>query len=161
MFYSTQSPAPPRGNLLNSGGHFDDNEFGVNWHTVEFVASFGVGGEAVTAFIREPSSAVWHASLNHSAMVLEGRTYSICFDARAAGEREIITYVDTDKFSFTNISEGVFVSQLTEEYQSFHYVFTAEATDPRARLSFDMAQSALNVTLDNIGLYEGSECGVP
>ena len=67
----------------------------------------------------------------------------------------------SDKPDFDNISEGVFPSRLTTTNQSFHYVFTAEATDPRSRLSFDMAQSDLDVTLDNIGLFEGTECGVP
>ncbi len=161
MFYSTQSPAPHQGNLLNTGGHFDGNVFGVNWHTVDIVATFSVRNEEMNVAISAASPEAWHASLNHSLMVLEGQTYSICFDAKAEGPREIITYVDTDKPEFRQISEGAYTAQLTDEFASFHFVFTAEETDPRARLTFDMAQSELDVTLDDIGLYEGAECGTP
>jgi YVTN family beta-propeller protein len=161
MFYSTQGPTETGINLLNTGGNFDDNVFGVNWHTVEFVASFEVSGGELQATIHETSPDVWRGSVNHSAMVVEGQQYSICFDAKAEGDRDIVTYVDSDKPTYNNISEGFYISSLTSVYQSFHYTFTAEASDPRARLSFDMAQSDLDVTLDNIGLYAGAECGAP
>ena len=60
-----------------------------------------------------------------------------------------------------NLSGGQFSSDLTTEWQDFEHTFTVDQTDITARVAFDLAQHRATVDLDNIGFYEGTECGNP
>ena len=162
MFYVEQLAAPPRtGNLIESGGTFSDG-FDEHWNTVELVSdSISVVGGEVLVAVREQSSDPWRAQLSHSVMVQQGQQYTICYDARAEGPRVMTAYVDTNLDEYGNLSGGQFRADLTASSQTFSHTFMAFATDLRARVAFDFAQSALDVRIDNIGLYEGDSCGSP
>ena len=165
MFFSEQTPLPPRpGNLLASGGAFTPGEeqFDAHWNTVEIAtnAISEVGGE-VRIDLKSAAIFPWHAQISHPAMVVAGQQYTLCYDARAQGPRFITAYMDSNLDEWRNISGGQHRAQLTAAYRRFSHTFTVAETDLFARVAFDFAQSLLDVQLDNIGLYEGSQCGVP
>ena len=174
MFFSEQSPLPPRrGNLIASGGTFSDGRgfddltarrVGQpnNWNTVEIATnSIEVRNRAVHVSVREASSNPWHAQISHAATVIGGQQYTLCYQARTQGARVMTAYMDSNMDGWRNISGGQFRANLGRAYRSFRHTFTVRETDLFARVAFDFAQSALDVWLDNIGLYEGSSCGTP
>ncbi|MYF10140.1 MAG: beta-propeller fold lactonase family protein [Gammaproteobacteria bacterium] len=165
MFFSNQAPLPPRpGNLLASGGAFTPGagQFDKHWNTVELAtnAISEIGGE-VRIDLKSAAVFPWHAQISHAAMVIAGQQYTLCYDARAAGPRFITAYMDSNLDEWRNISGGQHRAHLTTTRQRFSHTFTVAQTDLFARVAFDLAQSPLDVQLDNIGLYEGSTCGVP
>jgi len=162
MFFVEQRPSLEReGNLIESGGTFD-NGFDSHWNTVELVSdTFSVVAGEVFVSVRERSTDPWRAQLSHSVMVKQGQEYTLCYDARAEGPRFITAYVDSNLDDYRNLSGGQFRSNLSSNKQSFTYTFSASETDLRARVAFDFAQSSLDVRIDNIGLYEGENCGSP
>ena len=165
LFFSERSaPAPRPGNLIASGGSFDpgEDQFDNNWNTVEMATNFisEWGGE-VRVDLKHSSFQPWHAQINHAVMVAGGQQYTLCYDAKAHGPRFITAYLDSNLDRWRNISGGQHRAYLSTAYQRFSHTFTVAETDLFARVAFDFAQSALNVQIDNIGLYEGAECGTP
>lgn len=165
MFFSDQTPLPPRpGNLIASGGAFTPGaeQFDKHWNTVEIATNSitEVGGE-VRIDMRSSAVFPWHAQISHAAMVIAGQQYTLCYDARAAGPRFITAYMDSNLDEWRNISGGQHRAHLTTARRRFNHTFTVAETDLFARVAFDLAQSPLDVQLDNIGLYEGSACGMP
>ena len=165
MIWSEQNPLPARpGNLITSGGAFPvgEDQFDENWNTVEFVTDSinEIGGE-VRIDLREAGDFPWFAQISHAILVVGGQEYTLCFDAKANAPRQITAYTDTNMDSWENTSGGQFRADLTTEYQTFQHTFTIEQTDLHGRVAFDFAQSAIDVQMDNIGVYEGSECGNP
>ena len=165
MFFSDQAPLPPRpGNLITSGGAFTPGaeQFDKHWNAVEIATNSitEVGGE-VRIDMRSSAVFPWHAQISHSAKVIAGRQYTLCYDARAAGPRFITAYMDSNLDEWRNISGGQHRAHLTTARRRFNHTFTVAETNLFARIAFDLAQSPLDVQLDNIGLYEGGTCGVP
>ena len=178
MFFNETAPQPPRpGNLVYSGGNFAwrhwDNHLGPlwrgeprsHWNTVEHqgnTVDVPDRGSAVRVNVQTVNPGQpWRAQLSHTVLVTRGQEYTLCYDARAAGERFITAYMDTNLAQWRNISGGQFRANLTTQWQSFQHTFTVNVTDLTARVAFDFAQSAHRVDIDNVGLYEGAECGVP
>ncbi|HMW71048.1 MAG TPA: cytochrome c, partial [Cellvibrionaceae bacterium] len=54
---------------------------------------------------------------------------------------------------------GSQTAALTSDYQTIKYTFAATSTDDTARLAFNMGKSDVDVYLDNIGVFEGNNCG--
>ncbi len=165
MFFSEQSALPARpGNLIAGGGSFTpgEDQFEDHWNTVEMVTNsiHEIGGE-VRIDLKSGSLFPWHAQISHPVMVVAGQQYSLCYDARAQGPRFITAYLDSNLDEWRNISGGQHRAHLSTTYQSFHHTFTVAETDLFARVAFDFAQSLPDVQMDNIGVYEGSECGMP
>ena len=164
MFFSEQSLLPPRrGNLVSSGGAFTRGSLNdTNWNTVEMATQLieQRGGE-VHVSVRETGARPWHAQLSHAVMVTRGQQYTICYDARAQGRREMTAYLDTNMDAWRNLSGGQFRASLTTSRKRFQHTFTVAETDLHARVAFDFAQSPLDVWMDNIGVYEGARCGTP
>lgn len=166
MFFSEQSPLPPRrGNLVSSGGTFTRGSLNdTNWNTVELdraARSIEQRGGQVHVSVRAASDQPWHVQLSHAVLVTRGQQYTICYDARAAGRRVMTAYLDTNMDEWRNLSGGQFRANLTTSRKRFQHTFRVAETDLHARLAFDFAQSPLDVWLDNIGLYEGARCGTP
>ena len=178
MFFHERAPLPARaGNLIYSGGTFEKSHWDNDlpplwrggrrsyWNTVERNNNNDVdvprGGSAVRAVPAVNADAPWHAQLSHTVVVTSGQEYTLCYEAKADGERFITAYMDTNLDSWANISGGQFRANLTPEWQNFKHTFTVNVTDLTARVAFDFAQSSLAVDIDNVGLYEGAECGTP
>ena len=184
MFFHERSPLPARaGNLIHSGGTFEwshwENQLGPlwrggrrsYWNTVELegnTVDVPDRGSAVRVRVRTVNeNQPWRAQLSHAVVVTSGQEYTLCYDAKADGERFITAYMDTNHDAhdrdqrWRNISGGQFRANLTTAWQTFQHTFTVNVTDLTARVAFDFAQSALAVDIDNVGLYEGAECGAP
>ncbi len=160
MFFSELAPALPReGNLINGDGEF--NIFSLDWSTITTAAnSIGALGGVLRVDMRNASGNASHAQASHPVMVVEGQEYSLCFDARAEGSRDMTAFVDSNRRDYINLG-GHLVASLTEDFQQYKLTFEATQTDLQARIAFNFAQSDLDVELDNVGLYEGAECGTP
>ena len=52
-------------------------------------------------------------------------------------------------------------ASLTRRYHRFRHRFISPEDDATARVTFDLAQSAVDMQIDNVGLYEGRGCGTP
>ncbi len=164
MFFSEQSALPPRpGNLIASGGAFTQGQFENNWNTVELVANFiGERNGAVYVDIRTAHRDPWRAQISHAVMVLAGQRYTLCYRARSRGAPRFITaYVDTHLDNWRNLSGGHHRANLSAIWKLFSHTLTIPETDLKARVAFDFAQSAIDVQIDDIGLYEGDVCGTP
>ena len=165
MFFSDRSALAPRpGNLISSGGSFTPGEeqFDEHWNTVEMSTNsiFEIGGE-IRVDLRSASLLSWHAQISHAVMVIGGQEYTLCYKAKAQGFRFMTAYMDSNLDDWTNISGGQHRVYLSTAYRQFSHTFTVAETDLFARVAFDFAQSALDVQIDDIGVYEGSRCGTP
>jgi len=174
MIFSEQSPPARRGNLITSGGAFDPGErqFDNNWNTVEVgdvVDSIDEHSDGhVHVNLNRAGTEPWHAQISHAVMVVGGQEYTLCYRARAPQGRRVMTaYMDSNMpdnsgdRGWWNISGGQFRANLRRGWQSFRHTFTVAQTDLHARVAFDFAQSSINVQIDDIGVYEGSRCGLP
>ena len=168
------------GSLIWSGGRFRREEWDQHlsghlwqgarrshWNTVELVTeSISLRDGALNIAIREAHNDPWRAQLSHAVMVVAEQQYTLCYRARAQGRRTMTAYLDTNNDSnqpnpWRRLGGSPFEANLTTVFQRFKHTFEVEETDLRARVAFDFAQSDLDVQIDDIGLYEGSECGMP
>ena len=165
-FFSEQVDKPDySGNLIVSGGRFTFFEFPLQrfWNTVELDGNaishqdFAINASIAAVNTTQP----WRAQISHTVPVVDGQEYSLCYRAKASGSRFITAYLDRNMHQWQNISGGQFRANLTTTWQDFQHTFTVSQTDITARVAFDLAQSSFSVQLDDIGLYEGSECGDP
>ncbi len=166
MFFSQQSDKPfYSGNLIVSGGDFTFFEFPLArfWNTVELNNNrISHRSGAVRATISTVNtSQPWRAQISHTVSVEAGQEYTLCYSAKATSARSITAYLDRNMHGWQNLSGGQFSSDLTTEWQDFEHTFTVDQTDITARVAFDLAQHRATVDLDNIGFYEGTECGNP
>ena len=162
MFFSEQSDQPARaGNLIMSGGAFTAGQFANNWNKVELVGSVDEEAGAVRALVDHPHDDPWRVQLSHAVLVTAGQEYTLCYRARAQSTRFMTAYVDTNLDNWRNLSGGQHRADLTFSWNSFSHTFTVTETDLKARVAFDFAQSALDVWIDDIGLYEGDSCETP
>ena len=172
-FFVVNEPTPNRyRNLISSGGTFDGqgswrantSAGSVSW---DGVASF----EIHQAMVRQP----WRVSLDHEVRMVSGVTYSICYAAQSDANRYIEVNVDTGpggerpyrRLVGTGIKPEVgggvqtIGASLGTDFRQFHHRFVAEDSDLNARLVFNLAQSEIDVRIDNVGLFYGKNCGQP
>lgn len=115
--------------------------------------------------INQPGDMVWNIQVLHDVAVTQDQQYTLCFDAKADGNRTILFDIDQGPEEvggygpLTSVGTEVRTVPLTTSYQSFKQTFNATATDLAARLAFNLGLSDIDVQLDNIGLYEGAACG--
>ena len=170
MFFSEQSALRARrGNLIASGGEFTPNQFNQflghrrtygHWNFVQQATnSISARSGALRIDIDNASDDAWHAQISHSVMVIGGQEYTLCYRARAQGERIMTAYTDANMDTWVNTSGGQFEVDLTRSFADFQHTFTIAETDLHGRVAFDFAQSAIDVDIDDIGLYEGDSCG--
>lgn len=137
----------------------------VNWRHLDREANIRLA---------RASSTRWHAQISHAVPVVAGQTYTLCYDAKSNQLRDdqtrpIRAYLDTNMDNWQVITDGDddgrYIVELTNAYRGrndlFEHTFTVDVTDLRARVVFDLADSTYDVQMDNIGLYEGTECGDP
>ena len=170
FFVLEERPTAESRNLIPSGGQFNGRG---NWNTALFDASVTWNGEAAFA-ITAASDQPWRVSLSHEVSVRANVEYSICYAAKAADYRYIEVHVDSGPggnrpyrslmgTAFTpevGAAERGTGASLNHQYHHFRHRFVASQTDSTARLTFNLAQSAVDVQIDNVGLYEGRGCGV-
>lgn len=166
MFYSQQVDKPDiTGNLIVSGGTFQRFEFPLQrfWNTVEIDNNdIDYQDGHLRARIRTVNSArPYHAQISHTVSVVEGQEYTFCYRARTDRNRQLDSYLDSNMHQWRNLGGRRFQDDITPRWQQYSHTFTASETDITARVAFDFAGSSATVYVDDIGLYEGSECRDP
>jgi len=162
MVFSDQSPVPRiSGNLIGSGGTFSGGA--SNWDTNEFIGSinFNSGRADINISPLTSDTEVWWMELRHGVMVVDEQQYTFCFEARANAGRTMTGRVDTGANQFEAVQGSTLTVNLNTGWRNFSTTFTADVTDVSARVVFFLAQSSVDMEIDNVGLYEGSSCGEP
>lgn len=164
MFFSQVIDKPARnGNLIVSGGEFDRFIFPLYefWNTVEIDGnSVGIQNGHINARIATVNTdQQWRAQISHHVSVVENQEYTICFRGRAGSDRSINVYADQSMHQWQTIGESRQTVDLRNYWQNYEVTFVSNVTDHTARLAFDLAGASASVQLDDVGFYEGSECG--
>lgn len=143
------------GTITGGQGLFTDSLFAPE------IGSFSWDGE-VSATINTTSEEQWHVQLLHAVPMAMGEQYTVCFSAKAEMARSIAVNVDQDAPGYESVmTEGVYEPLLSTSYQDYDYTFTSSVDDTSARLTFSLGIEDVDVQLDNIGLYQGDQCGDP
>lgn len=111
------------------------------------------------AAINTVSTETWNVQLTHGLAIKESTTYTICFDAKADAARTITFDIDAAGTPGYASLIGTQTANLTTDYQPFKHTFSATSGDDTARLAFNMGKSDVDVYLDNVGVFEGNNCG--
>jgi hypothetical protein len=162
-FYFAQTKSPfedliSPGNMVINGS-FSDGE--TDWILTALLPGQATGsiqnGEYAVS-ITNGGNFVWDINLKQENLSIEnGKNYSVSFDAYAAAPRQIAALVGKNSDPWTVYSGNENFS-LTTSKQNYSYSFTMqEATDPIARLGFDVGLSTVDVFFDNITLTEVEE----
>ncbi len=161
-----ERPRAESRNLISSGGRF--NGQGA-WSAQTQYASVTWDGQAVFA-IDAPSRQPWRVQLGHRVAVEEGVDYSLCYYAKGADVRYLEANVHTGEPDYQSVMGTAFTPEvgagtrssgasLSKHWHRYHHRFTSSVTDGTAYLNFNLAQSDVDVTIDNVGLYRGRGCG--
>lgn len=110
------------------------------------------------ATINAVSTEAWHVQLIHGLAIKESTTYTICFDAKADAARTITFEIDAGDPGYASLS-GKQTVDLTTDYQSLKHTFSATTSDDSSRLAFNLGKSDVDVYIDNVGVFEGNNCG--
>lgn len=126
----------------------------------------GVGGAAevngdLSVRIDDKSSERYKVQLLHNISINEGETYSLCYDAKASSRRKMMVDIDSGPTAYASLSGQQFIKRIGRRYKHIKFTFTAQQTDPDARVAFNLGLEDADVHLDNIGLYPGKKCGTP
>lgn len=164
------------GNLISSGGTFDGSG---NWsaNLSDGMAEVTWDGEANFTIHDTAPMQTWRVGLSHWVSVKKEKEYSLCYKAKSEDSRYLTVTVDTGPpddglGGYKPLMGTAFVPEvgspakdtgasLNGAYLEFHHRFVPTETDSTARVSFNLAQSELDVQIDDVGLYEGKGCGTP
>lgn len=157
---SSSAPSNPTAGSLLSDGSFDINmaQFETpNLMSATLSRSAGYLDFNITAV----SSETWHVELVHPVSVQTNTNYTLCFDGKAAASRDIRFHIDGGEDSnWAIISGGASeLRSLSTSWTTYKQTMMVSSNDTTARVQFLLGTSDVNVQLDNIGLYEGTECG--
>lgn len=158
-----------------SEGTFTGGQAGFTANILESARANVSWQDEVRIAISQAGTADWNIQLLHKAKIEAGQTYTLCYTASAAQTGRIMAVqIDADADGIQNASTAwatlskdangdatAIPVMLTTERTDYQHTFTATESDNTARVNFSMGDSAIDVTLDNIGLYEGDACGVP
>lgn len=106
--------------------------------------------------------------MTHPASITEGVEYTLCYDAKAAAVRTIGVGIDADADGVPSMADSAYSNHttmpedlinLTTEYVTYDVTFVGTVTDPSSRVVFSLGIDDADVSLDNIGLFEGNTCG--
>ena len=158
-FFSDLMPAPARvGNIIGSGGNFSEGQ--THWRSVNLNGRVEFTNNRVEANIdRVSESQPWRVQLSHYVRLARGQEYTLCYRARADQQRSMTAYLDTGASQYQNLSGGQSRVNLTASFQEFSHTWTVPVSDVSSRVAFDFAQSRAKVYLDDVGLFEGDQCG--
>ena len=155
-------------NLISSGGRFRNQGA---WTAQTQYAAVSWNGQAVFT-IDAPSPQPWRVQLGHRVAVVEGVEYSLCYYAKGSDVRYLEANVHTGAPDYTSVMGTNFTAEvgastrssgasLSKHFHKYHHRFTSSVTDSTAYLNFNLAQSDVDVVIDNVGLYRGPGCGNP
>ncbi len=147
--------------LLTSNGTFTTGAgmFAAYSPTLTHVVSFA-GGVADFA-IATASFELWQVQMTHPVALVAGVSYTLCYDAMASSARTIAIDFDDAGPTYGSLTGGV-TPMITAAWASYSFTFAATATDPTARVAFNLGSGLgelpVSMKLDNIGVYQGTAC---
>ncbi len=116
-------------------------------------ASFTIGNDVAVA-IDAGGSQIWHVQFVQNPVALEeGRTYAVSFDARVAegDSREVTCSLEMSQDPWGGYGSHMFT--LTSEMATYAFTLTMnQASDPNARIVFQLGLSDLDVVIDNVSV---------
>lgn len=162
---SDQAAGPGTENtLLTSTGEFAAGVEGFdNYIHTTTLASINWSG-AANVTINDASDQPWHVQVIHDADIRAGESYTLCFDAKAEFTRDIEIDIDNGHEgsaglnAYTTIVSGAVDVTLSTQYERYTHTFTATESDSTGRVIINLGISDGDVSLDNIGLYYGTQC---
>lgn len=130
-----------------------------NWDTfAEASGSVNATDGTYELVITNPGSGnePWTIQFMQLVSLVEGKTYRVRFDVKSTVARDMNFVITEDVTYFEHIKvNGI---ELTTEFQTFEYVFTALKTTEVTKFEFDLGKTpnyqASTVTFDNIKLQE-------
>ena len=145
-------------NLLSGNGEFANGQEDFGTFTEASTdADFSFDNEYVNVEISDGSDAAWKINLQHPIASLEATDYTVCFSARSDEPRVITTSIDVGGVP---IAGSAFNRDITETYQQFMHTVTLTEAKSGADLVIGLGGSNVNVNIDNVGVFKGSECGM-
>lgn len=128
----------------------------------------GRGGFTIDAASSQP----WRVQFSHNVAIREGVEYSLRYAAEGDGLRYIQMNVDTGPGDYrslmgsgSTLEVGVATrgagASVARACHRFRHRFVSPEADAVARITFTLAQSAVDVQIHDVGLYEGRGCGTP
>ena len=158
---SSSTPANPTENSLLSDGTFTQDIALFETPTaLDTTLSWAQGYLDFT--INVASVQAWEVELVHPVSVQTNTDYTLCFNAKAATDgRDIGFHIDGGEDSNWTILSGdnSTLRTLSRSWNSYQHTMMVSSNDTTARVQFLLGTSDVNVQLDNIGLYKGTECG--
>ncbi|PCK08064.1 MAG: hypothetical protein COA42_11030 [Alteromonadaceae bacterium] len=151
----------PANNILSSDGtmpHQGNFDTYIDPGTGNWV-SYSNGEVWLSVNTAMPDS--WQLQLVHDLSISDGVLYTICFDAKATGNRTAFFDIDnagTPGYS-SLMDDGWQTADLTTSYQSFKHSFVASSSDSSARMVINVGHNNADVRVDNIGVFVGGVCG--
>ena len=142
--------------LLTSTGEFDSGAEGFTTYLGANVATFS-WNNTLNVSISATTNNGYDVQVKHPVAVQAGMSYTVCFDAFAVNNRDIELNIDSDE-GFRSVVSGPVNISIGTNIERFKHTFTASTTDDTSRLLFNVGVSDADVTLDNIGLYHGTQC---
>lgn len=156
---SSSQPSNPTANSLLSDGTFASGM--AQFQTPNLMNTTLSRSAGYLDFnITSVSAESWQVELVHPVSVRTNTNYTLCFDGKAAGTRDIGFHIDGGEDSnWTIISGSSEIRSLGTSWANYKQTMMVSNNDTTARVQFLLGRSDVNVQLDNIGLYEGTECG--
>ncbi|MCK5146201.1 carbohydrate binding domain-containing protein [bacterium] len=158
----SEEPEEPAGNMISNwtfAGGMTDWTFTANGGGN---ASGSVENGAFHAQINNGGAYLWEVNLRQLDLnIVNGKSYTASFKARAASSRDIQSYVAKASSPYT-LYNSDYMFSLTADWQTYTYTFKMDyATDPSAWMGFDFGISDVDVYLDNISLVGTSGSDTP
>lgn len=116
-------------------------------------ASGRVEDDAFHISITEPGNEVHSVQLLQHLGIAKGYTYEICFEAKAATDREMYVKLGGDGDNKWAVYSSQYTPKLTSDYKKYKYRFTMEYdSDPSARLEFNVGKNKNDVWIRNVSV---------
>jgi hypothetical protein len=156
-----EEPEEPAGNMI------DNWSFSHSLNDWQFAtmnsgnASGFIEDGVFHAQISNGGGNLWDVRLYQSSLtIMNGRTYSVSFEAKATGSKTIWVSVGMNKEPFITYNPDWEFS-LSSDWQTYTFTFTmGYATDTEALITFNLGTSNEDVYLDNISLVDISSTDI-
>lgn len=131
-------------------------------------ATVSFANEEAHFAINVTTDEIWHVQLTHNTSITADTQYTLCFDARVDAPRSILVGIGADSDGIPGMMGTAFNGHTTistapidvnTEYKTYKLTFEGTVTDPTSRVLFNLGTHSNDVYLDNIGLFEGPDCG--
>ena len=114
-----------------------------------------VDGEYVVT-ITNGGTEAWHVQLTQNDIKVEqGKTYTLSFTAHAPSTKEVYVKLGQNGGTYTEYAGKTLNVSNSAQVTSITFTMTA-ATDPSARIEFNIGKNNTTLYLDNISLQEGT-----